>query len=107
MELLISADYPGNIRQLRNVVEQAHALATTPMIPASLVQKALRGKRNAIVPLTEAKRRFEREYLTNLLQVTSGNVSQAARLANRNRTEFYKLLHRHQLDPGQFKGHNR
>ncbi len=107
MELLISADYPGNIRQLRNVVEQAHALATTPMIPASLVQKALRGKRNAIVPLTEAKRRFEREYLTNLLQVTSGNVSQAARLANRNRTEFYKLLHRHQLDPGQFKVHNR
>ncbi len=104
MELLLSADYPGNVRQLRNVVEQAHALTTTPVIPANLVQKALRGKRdNAIVPLTDAKRRFEKEYLTNLLQITGGNVSQAARLASRNRTEFYKLLHRHDLDPGQFK----
>ncbi len=105
MELLLSADYPGNVRQLRNVVEQAHALTTTAVIPANLVQKALRGKRdNAIVPLTDAKRRFEKEYLTNLLQITGGNVSQAARLASRNRTEFYKLLHRHDLDPGQFKG---
>jgi two-component system response regulator GlrR len=38
-----------------------------------------------------------------LLQITGGNVSQAARLAKRNRTDFYKLLSRHQLNPEQFK----
>lgn len=103
MELLVSAEWPGNVRQLKNVVEQSFTLCTTPVVPASLVQKALRGKTGEIIPLTDAKRRFERDYLTNLLQITSGNVSQAARLANRNRTEFYKLLHRHHLDPGQFK----
>jgi two-component system response regulator GlrR len=38
-----------------------------------------------------------------LLQLTGGNVSQAARLAQRNRTDFYKLLSRHQLNPTLFK----
>jgi two-component system response regulator GlrR len=103
MELLITAPWPGNVRQLKNVVEQSYALCTTSIIPARLVLKALRGKSGEIIPLTEAKRRFERDYLLKLLQLTSGNVSQAARLANRNRTEFYKLLHRHHLDPSQFK----
>jgi two-component system response regulator GlrR len=53
--------------------------------------------------LKEAKQRFEREYILKLLKITGGNVSQAARLARRNRTEFYKLLHRHSVDPGSFK----
>ncbi|MDH5545962.1 MAG: sigma 54-interacting transcriptional regulator [Gammaproteobacteria bacterium] len=103
MEMLMTAPWPGNIRQLKNVVEQSFALCTTPIIPARLVLKALRGKSGEIMPLTEAKRRFEHDYLLKLLQLTSGNVSQAARLANRNRTEFYKLLHRHHLNPAEFK----
>jgi len=103
MELLITAGWPGNVRQLKNVVEQSFAFCTTSIVPAKLVLKALRGKSGEVVPLTEAKRCFERDYLLKLLQITSGNVSQAARLANRNRTEFYKLLHRHELDPSQFK----
>lgn len=104
MEMLMTADWPGNVRQLKNVVEQAVALCTTSVVPARLVLKALRGKSGEIMPLTDAKRRFEHDYLLNLLQLTGGNVSQAARLADRNRTEFYKLLHRHQLNPTEFKG---
>jgi len=107
MELLMTAQWPGNVRQLRNVVEQSYALCTTPVVPARLVLKALRGKSGEIIPLTEAKKRFERDYLLKLLQLTSGNVTQAARLANRNRTEFYKLLHRHHLEPSEFKAINR
>lgn len=103
MEMLMTADWPGNVRQLKNVVEQAVALCTSSVVPARLVLKALRGKSGEVMPLTDAKRRFERDYLLNLLQLTSGNVSQAARLADRNRTEFYKLLHRHQLSPTEFK----
>ncbi|HKK14729.1 MAG TPA: sigma 54-interacting transcriptional regulator [Gammaproteobacteria bacterium] len=103
MELLVGAPWPGNVRQLFNVVEQTVALTTTPVIPATLVQRALRNKEGEILPFAEARGRFEREYLTQLLQITDGNVSQAARLAGRNRTEFYKLLRRHHLSPALFK----
>ncbi len=105
MEVLLSAPWPGNVRQLYNVVEQAVAFTTTSLIPASLVQRALRDEIDEEMPaFADARSRFEREYLTQLLQITSGNVSQAARIAKRNRTEFYKLLHKHHLNPSQFKG---
>lgn len=103
LELLIGASWPGNVRQLYNVVEQAVALCTTAIVPAALVQKAIREKPGEILSLVEARNRFEREYLVQILQIANGNVSRAARLAKRNRTEFYKLLHRHHLDPAFFK----
>ncbi len=103
MELLVGAPWPGNVRQLLNVIEQSVVLSTTPIISASLVQRALRGKTGEIIPLAEAQGRFERDYLVRVLQITQGNVSQAARMAQRNRTEFYKLLHRHHLEPALFR----
>jgi two-component system response regulator GlrR len=103
MELLLGAPWPGNVRQLQNIVEQTAVLCTTPIIPVTLVQKALRDDVGSILPFEEARRHFERDYLARLLKVTSGNVTQAARLAKRNRTEFYKLLQRHQLNASLFK----
>jgi two-component system response regulator GlrR len=103
MELLIAASWPGNVRQLYNVIEQSVALATTPIIPVSLAQQAIQHQQAEFASFEDARRRFEREYLTQLLKITEGNVTQAARLAKRNRTEFYKLLGRHQLDPKLFK----
>src|SRR5499427_9039156 len=103
LEVLIQAPWPGNVRQLLNVVEQAVILSTTPIIPASLVQQALSNTPGTLPPLDDAKHLFEQEYLVRLLKITHGNVSQAARLAGRNRTEFYRLLERHHLDPVQFR----
>lgn len=103
MEGLLSAAWPGNVRQLYNVVEQACALATTPLIPLSLVQKALRERSEEVMPYAEAKQRFERDYLTQLLKLSAGNVADAARMADRNRTDFYRLLQRHDLAPALFK----
>jgi two-component system response regulator GlrR len=91
------------VRQLANVVEQAVALATSAIVPATLVAAALKSEPTGLTPLDEAKRAFERDYLIRILRITKGNVSHAARLAHRNRTEFYKLLDRHQLQPGMFK----
>jgi two-component system, NtrC family, response regulator GlrR len=105
MELLVAASWPGNVRQLYNVVEQSVALSTTQIIPVSLAQQAFQNQQAEFASFEEARRRFEREYLTQLLKITDGNVTQAARLAKRNRTEFYKLLGRHQLDPKLFKAH--
>ena len=106
MSALANAAWPGNVRQLLNVIEQAVALSTTSVLPASLVDQVLRVGDGGLVPLDEAKRSFERDYLVRLLKMTAGNVSQAARLAGRNRTELYKILQRHQLSPTQFKANN-
>jgi two-component system response regulator GlrR len=103
MALLVAAPWPGNVRQLLNLLEQAVALTTTPLIPATLVQAALKEDAAALIPFEEARKTFERDYLVRLLKITGGNVTQAAQLAKRNRTEFYKLLQRHRLEPGMFK----
>ncbi|KAB7628286.1 sigma 54-interacting transcriptional regulator [Alkalilimnicola sp. S0819] len=103
MDQLVTAPWPGNVRQLANLVEQVAVLSTGPVVPASLVQRALRDAEPDLPAFAEARREFEREYLVKLLQITQGNVSKAARLARRNRTEFYKLLNRHDINPGLFK----
>ncbi|MFZ6645472.1 sigma 54-interacting transcriptional regulator [Undibacterium sp. TJN25] len=100
---LMAAPWPGNVRQLHNVVEQVCALATTPLVPLSLVQRALRVPSLEVLSYTEARQRFERDYLIQLLKLTDGNVSDAARLADRNRTEFYRLLQKHALTPSLFR----
>ncbi|MGH8727084.1 MAG: sigma 54-interacting transcriptional regulator [Burkholderiales bacterium] len=103
IELLVTSSWPGNIRQLFNVVEQAVALSTGSIISPALVQSAIHRQVDELSSFDDARRRFEQDYLAQLLKITSGNVSKAARLAKRNRTEFYKLLQRHHLDPSLFK----
>jgi len=103
MERMVSAPWPGNVRQLYNVVEQVVTLSPTPIVSEDLVQKALNEAPEALPSFADARHQFERDYLARVLQMTGGNVSQAARLAKRNRTEFYKLLNRHHLDPALFK----
>jgi len=102
MERLVSARWPGNARQLRAVVRQAATTAAGPIIPPELVDDAL-GRFVQLPSFDEARDEFTRSYLVQLLQLTEGNVSQAARLARRNRTDFYKLLSRYELRPEDFK----
>jgi two-component system response regulator GlrR len=103
MQALMTASWPGNVRQLRNVVDQCVALATTRLIPVDHVERALRVKERAPLPFAEARANFELDYLTHLLKMTDGNVAQAARIANRNRSEFYSLLRKHELEPELFR----
>ncbi|MBL0918290.1 MAG: sigma 54-interacting transcriptional regulator [Hydrogenophaga sp.] len=103
LKALTMATWPGNVRQLYNVVEQVCALNTTPLVPLALVQRALRTPSVEVLSFAEARQRFERAYLVDLLKMTDGHVADAARLAQRNRTEFYRLLQKHALTPGLFK----
>lgn len=106
MEYLAAADWPGNIRQLSNAVEQNVALTRARVIPAEQVRKTLQRNGddgNGLPPLREAREAFTRDYLIRLLQITGGNVARSARLAERNRSEFYKLLSRHGVDPAEYK----
>ncbi|MEM0515518.1 sigma 54-interacting transcriptional regulator [Pseudoalteromonas sp. YIC-827] len=104
MDLLLRHDWPGNIRQLQNVVEQVVALSPGVLISAQQVAMALQCELEASSPiaLNEAKRQFERQYLINVLKMVDGNVAQAAKLAKRNRSDFYKLIKKHDIDVEQF-----
>jgi two-component system response regulator GlrR len=103
VEMLVTAEWPGNIRQLSNIVRQNVALSRSPVISAELVKQSLGEHAGKLLSFTDARDEFTRNYLSQILQITTGNVSQAARLAKRNRTDFYKLLSRHDLNPDQFK----
>ncbi|WP_159224750.1 two-component system response regulator GlrR [Klebsiella pneumoniae] len=103
MKRLMAAKWPGNVRQLVNVIEQCVALTSSPVIGDALVEQALEGENTALPTFVEARNQFELNYLRKLLQITKGNVTHAARMAGRNRTEFYKLLSRHKLDANDFK----
>jgi two-component system response regulator GlrR len=103
VELLVTAEWPGNVRQLYNIVRQNVALSRSPVISGELVQSSLGEHGGKLASFSEARDEFTRNYLSQILQITMGNVSQAARLAKRNRTDFYKLLSRHELNPDSFK----
>jgi two-component system, NtrC family, response regulator GlrR len=106
LECLLAAPWPGNVRQLQNSIEQVVVLATTPIITQNLVQNTLQNNQSGFQSFDLARKNFEQQYLINLLKATQGSVTQAARIAGRNRTEFYKLLDRHHINPAQFKGVN-
>jgi two-component system response regulator GlrR len=103
MDLLIHAPWPGNVRQLQNVVQRTAALSTTPVITEALVREALTVEDQYLPSLSQARQQFEHDYLVKVLRLTNGSVAEAALLAQRNRTDFYKLLKRHNINPEQFK----
>ena len=101
LQTLATAKWPGNVRQLVNVIEQCVALTHSPVIGQSLVEQALSQNSSYWPTLTDARDQFERQYLVRVLKMTEGNVTRAAELAGRNRTDFYKLLKKHELSAAQ------
>ena len=103
LHILAQAAWPGNVRQLENVVEQTVALSSAPIISEGLVNQAIANQDRVIPSFNEARASFEKSYLTKVMHITGGNVTQAAKIAQRNRTDFYKLLNKHDLEASQFK----
>ena len=103
IELLVTTDWPGNVRQLFELVKKNVALSHSKIMSKEFVARSLGGAAKKVLAYDEARDNFARNYLTSNLQATAGNISQAARLAKRNRTDFYKLLARYRVEPGDFK----
>ena len=104
LNALLAYHWPGNIRQLENVIEQVVALAPGMVVPETLVENALPiSNQSKTKNLTDAKKDFERKYVEDLLRSTQGSITEAARLAGRNRSDFYKIVQRHGVDVERFK----
>ena len=98
--------WPGNVRELSNVIQRAVVLAPEDIVTPDLLLLGSEAPPDTpveLLSLKEAREDFERTYLVQVLTATRGNVSQAATLSGRYRTDFYKLLRKHALDPGAFK----
>ena len=118
LEALVNYAWPGNVRELENAL--LHAIALSPdgeisadVLPESVVPRA-KGTRpiflrddGEIVSLAEGKKRaaatFERGYLVRVMWMAKGSISEAARLAGIDRTNFRRLLQRHRIDPHGFR----
>lgn len=103
IHLLAQAAWPGNVNQLREVIEQVVSQSPSAVVPENLVEQALADQERIIPSFNDARADFERRYLIKLLKITEGNVTHAARIAQRNRTDLYKLLGKYELEPSKFK----
>lgn len=103
MEVLASQPFKGNVRQLYNVIQRLVAMSSGTVISASQVLDSLGHAKTNMPSFDEARAEFTRQYFTALLKLTGGNVSRAARLADRNRTDFHKLLKKFDIDSSKFK----
>jgi two-component system response regulator GlrR len=103
MQKLMLYSWPGNVRELENAIEKVVVLTNQDMITPDLLPASAESTEGQVKPLTEAKEEFERNYLKEVLQITGGNISRAAQIASRYRADFYKLLKKHGLHPGDAK----
>jgi two-component system response regulator GlrR len=70
------------------------------IIPEDLILET-KARSSELKTLRKAREEFEKEYLTNLMQLTEGNVTRAAELAGRYRADFYNLLKKYDIDKKQ------
>ncbi len=108
LQRLMLHEWRGNIRELANVIERAVVLTPTSMIMPDLLLLGTSEMQSAqptgLSTLKDAREKFERRYLIQVLTSMKGNVSRAAELSGKDRAEFYRLLRKHALVPSEFKG---
>ena len=102
MQKLMLHDWPGNVRELENTIEFAIAMTNSDTITDNLVLQA-KNDQQELLTLQEARASFEIKYIQNLLRITGGNVSKAAKLAGKYRADLYNLMKKYEISPQEFK----
>jgi two-component system, NtrC family, response regulator GlrR len=104
LKKIIGYSWPGNVRELENVIECAAVMARDDVISEDmLVVTDQKMDESAIRSFRESKQDFERNYLIDLMKISKGNVSQAAKLAGKYRADLYALLEKYNLNPLEFR----
>ncbi|WP_261841520.1 sigma 54-interacting transcriptional regulator [Aliamphritea ceti] len=106
-QLLLHEPWEGNVAQLKRCMDQLNiergSDPSEGVIEAAEILAVLEESAPEIPSFNQARAEFERNYLVRILTFTQGKVSKAAKLAQRNRTDFYKLLAKHELNAADFK----
>jgi two-component system response regulator GlrR len=100
---MIRYQWPGNVRELENTIESAVAMSLKNVITKDLILQTQELEEEGLKSFKEAKWDFEKNYLTQLIEFTQGNVTNAARLAGKHRADLYELFRKHNLDPADFR----
>jgi two-component system response regulator GlrR len=100
-DALLTEPWPGNVRELAERIRQAVQLAGDGSISAEAL--LLAGELEDVPSFKEAKRAFETRYVVGLLRRCGGNISRAARLAKKDRKDFYDVIRRTGVDPTDFR----
>ena len=111
MDSFIKYDWPGNVREMENVIERAVILARKNTIEATELPEEIFGNKkletfftnNMIVSYKKAKEMFDKEYITRLLEHTKGNIKKAAEISGRYRTDIYDMIKKYEIDIEGFR----
>jgi len=98
---LVAEAWPGNVRELGERIRQAVRLAGDGAISAEALLLSV--DVDAVPSFKEAKRAFETRYVVGLLRRCGGNISRAARLAKKDRKDFYDVIRRTGVNPSDFR----
>ncbi|HME41662.1 MAG TPA: sigma-54 dependent transcriptional regulator [Syntrophorhabdales bacterium] len=108
MRILLLHSWLGNVRELENVVERAVIFARQKNIQYEeivlsqsepLPERAPSFKRAKAIAVEQ----FEKKYIRELLVASRGNISLAAKAAQKNRRAFWELIRRHRIDARSFR----
>ncbi len=116
IQWMMNYAWPGNIRQLKNLIHRSFLLSNGPMIDTDIVDEGGEDgpdstdisvtNVNTAVPFQQAKtnviENFEKQYLSKLMTESEGNVTLAAKCAQKERRAFGKLIKKHQLDRSNY-----
>jgi two-component system response regulator GlrR len=100
---LLRHHWPGNVRELENTVESAVTMADANVITEDLILQTQQFADEGLKFLKDAKKDFEKDYLIQLITLTKGNVTEAAKLAGKYRADLYELLKKYDLNPADFR----
>ncbi len=103
IQKMMTYQWPGNIRELKNKVKQAMVLTRNNVITAEDLFFHVPVSSNKFQSFKEAKREFEKEYISQVLRICQGNISQAARLAKKDRKDFYDVMKKYGIEPEAFR----
>jgi two-component system response regulator GlrR len=98
---LLEERWHGNVRELAERIRQAVRLSGAGAVSAESLMLAT--EVDEVPSFKEAKRAFETRYVEGLLRRCNGNISRAARLAKKDRKDFYDVIRRTGVDPTQFR----
>jgi two-component system response regulator GlrR len=102
MRKLMTYDWPGNVRELENKIEQAVVMCMGKRIDAEdLYIPFDGGEDKEYQDFKQTKRNvvdaFEKKYISEKLHLTSGNVTEASKLAGMERSGFQKIMRKHKI----------